>query len=238
MLLYYLSEIRNRIIFLSVCWIVSAVAAYVNKETLLFLIVKSNSAVYYNKSFYFIATNLTDLFSVYFDLSYFIAFQLTLLFGIFQLKSFFLPAFYVTERKKTILIYRISMSFWFLSVGVLNKIVLPFCWDFFSRFFSLSNHSVTIFLEIKATEYLTFYIFAYNLTILLGQGFVFLFVVLDTIKENILFIKTTRKFFYLLFLTVATVVTPPDVCSQLALGGSFILIYEIITVVLILRNLC
>jgi sec-independent protein translocase protein TatC len=237
MLLYYFFEIRNRFIFLSFCWIISAAAAYYNKETLLFLIVKSNAAVYYNKSFYFIATNITDLFSMYLELSYFVALQLTVIFGLFQLKSFFLPALYPDERKKFILVYRICLFFWLFSLIFLNKIVLPFCWKFFSSFFSTSNYTITIFLEIKATEYLLFYITAYYTTILIGQGFVLLFLLLNLKKEKLKFIKTTRKSFYFIFFLIATILTPPDITSQLFLGGTFILIYEVIIIIVILKNL-
>jgi sec-independent protein translocase protein TatC len=237
MLLHYFFEIRNRLIFLSFCWIISAAVAYFNKETLLFLIVKSNAAINYNKSFYFIATNITDLFSIYLELSYFVAFQLTVIFGVFQLKSFFLPALYPSERKKFILVYRICLFFWLFSIIFLNKVVLPFCWEFFSGFFSTSNCSVTIFLEVKVTEYLLFYITAYYTTILLGQGFVLLFLLLNAKKEKLTFIKTTRKSFYFIFFLLATVLTPPDVSSQLFLGSIFILIYEVIIITVILKNL-
>lgn len=238
MLLYYLFEIRNRLIFLSFCWIISVVVAYSNKETLLFLIVKSNAAVYYDKSFYFIATNITDLFSMYIELSYFIALQVTFIFGVFQLKSFLLPALYPGERKRLVLIYRICLFFWICSIIFLNRLVLPFCWEFFSSFFSTSNSSVTIFLEVKVTEYLFFYMTTYYVTILLSQGFVLLFLFLNAQKEKLMFVRTTRKSFYFIFFLLATVITPPDVTSQLFLGSTFIIIYEVIIIVtVVLKNL-
>jgi sec-independent protein translocase protein TatC len=217
--------------------VTSTIVAYTNKETLLFLIVKSNSVIYYDKQFYFIATNLTDLFSVYLDLSYFIAFQITIVFGLVQLKLFFLPALYSTERKQFILIYRTCILFWVLSIIFLNKIVLPLCWDFFSKFFNHYNYTVTIFLEIKVTEYLSFFITTYYVTVLLGQAFVILFLVINVSKNKLLFIKTTRKLFYLFFLIIATILTPPDVISQLFLSGIFILIFEILIITIILKNL-
>lgn len=237
MLFYYFFEVKNRIILMLLCWVISLIVAYINKETVLFLIVKSNSAIYFNKSFYFIATNLTEIFSVYLDLSYFVAFQLTLFFCMFQVKSFLLPALYYNERRKFVFIYRTCIFFLLLSYIFLNQIVLPFCWDFFLSFFSNSNCSITIFLEIKVTEYLIFYISIYYLTVLLGQGFVIIFLMIDATKEKLLFIKTTRKLFYLLFFIIATLLTPPDVGSQLFLGCTFILIYEIIIVIIILKNL-
>lgn len=89
---------------------------------------------------------------------------------------------------------------------------------------------------MRVTEYLSFYILIYYITVLIGQAFVLVFLMIDALEKKLLFIKKTRKIFYLSFFLLATLVTPPDVISQIFLGSFFIIFYELIIITIILRN--
>ena len=232
----YFLEVRNRTILILFSWGFALLVSYLNKETLLFLLIKPNLILFKDKYFYFIATNLTDMFSAYLHLSYFVAFQTAIVFGLLQLKSFIAPALYKKEHQQIHLFYRLSLVFLLLSILFLHNIVLQCCWRFFSSFQNSSTCSINIFLEMRVTEYLSFYILIYYITVLIGQAFVFVFLMIDALEKKLLFIKKTRKIFYLSFFLLATVVTPPDVISQIFLGSFFIIFYELIIITIILRN--
>lgn len=236
MLNKYFFEIRNRTILIIITWSITMMFAYLNKETLLFLSIKPNLGSFKEIPFYFIATNITDIFSVYLSLTYLVGFQLTSIYFLFHVRDFFMPALYKIERKKLTLSLKLSFVLWLLSLLLLNKVILPFCWNFFTSFQNSSVPSINIFFEIRITEYLSLYVITYYITILIGQCFLVLFLLLNILKNKLLFIKNTRKVFYLIFFVLATLVTPPDVISQLVLGSAFILIYELVIVIIITIN--
>lgn len=206
---------------------------YLNKETLLFLFVKHNHDK--NLDFYFIATNVLDIFYSYLNITYFLSFQVVFYFTLYQIVNFFLPALYRNEKLKLKLIVKLSVIFWLFGVTVFNLIVFPLCWGFFISFQFSSNNVIEIFFEYKITEYLKFYFLVYYVTIVFLQFFVFLFYLLFYIDKKFNFIKKTRKIIYILFFVTATIVTPPDVISQIIFGVLFLILYELIIIINIVK---
>jgi len=95
MLKLYLLEIRNRIGLIILSWLLVFFVCYWYKETLLFLFVKPFIRLYSGAAYtsYFIATNLTEIFSSYMLISFFIVNQLVLFFAISQALFFFFAGF-------------------------------------------------------------------------------------------------------------------------------------------------
>ena len=89
--------------------------------------------------------------------------------------------------------------------------------------------------EAKIIEYLDLYINLYYACCLNFQLFVVLIVFVNYIKESLNLIKTLRKFFYFGFFLIATLLTPPDIISQLVVGMSTVMIFELTIVTVILR---
>ena len=236
MLSNYFFEIRNRIVLVIFSWSVTVLFAYLNKETLLFLSIKPNIKLFKETTFYFIATNVTDVFSVYVSLIYLVSFQLTLIYCFYNFYKFIESALYKKESQNLLFFFKTGFTLWIFSLLLLNKLVLPLCWEFFSSFQNSSSQSINIFLEIRITEYLAFYIMTYYITAFITQCFTLIFLCLGLLKKKLLFIRATRKIFYLIFLGLATVVTPPDVVSQLLLGTIFVLVYELIIVIIITKD--
>jgi len=236
MLSNYFFEIRNRVVLIIFSWVVTAIFAYLNKEVLLFLSIKPNIESFKETTFYFIATNITDIFSVYLSLTYLISFQLTIVYCFYNFYKFIELALYKKELQNLVFFFKLSFVLWLFSLLILNNVVLPFCWKFFSSFQNSPVQSVNIFLEIRVTEYLTLYILTYYITIFVTQCFTLVFFFLGVLKKKLLFIRTTRKIFYLVFFILATLITPPDIISQLILGSIFILMYELVIVIIIAKD--
>jgi sec-independent protein translocase protein TatC len=136
------------------------------------------------------------------------------------------------------LIVLMSLFFLSLSILILNIFVLPYVWTFFSGFQTNQyNESINIFFEAQITEYLNFYILTYYINVSIGQVFVFFLLLLNFIENKIKFINNTRKIFYSIFLIFATIITPPDIISQIIISLCFSLIYEIIVLIILLKTI-
>lgn len=238
MLYRYFFEIKSRILLIIISWVITILICYFYKETLLFLLVKLNIKLYYLESFYFISTNLTDVFSVYLQLSYFVSTQLSIFIFIYHFLLFISPGLFEHEYKMLKLIVLMSLFFLSLSILILNIFVLPYVWTFFSGFQTNQyNESINIFFEAQITEYLNFYILTYYINVGIGQVFVFFLLLLNFIENKIKFINNTRKIFYSIFLIFATIITPPDIISQIIISLCFSLIYEIIVIIILLKTI-
>ena len=80
MLKLYFLELRSRFLLVMLLWILTFVASYYCKETLLYLIIKPYIKLYPNELHYFIATDITEIFSSYVFISLFVSNQLTVFF--------------------------------------------------------------------------------------------------------------------------------------------------------------
>ena len=58
---------------------------------------------------------------------------------------------------------------------------------------------------------------------------------LDLFKTNLLIVRKLRKTFYFLFFVFSTFLTPPEVIYQLSISVCIIVLYELITIHLILK---
>lgn len=236
MLLKYFSEIQNRILLVCFSWSFTLIVTYLNKKVLLFLCIKPLLLLFKNNSFYFITTNLTDIFSAYFDLIYLIAVSLTIIFSVYHFLIFFSPGLYLSEQKTIKFFSFVSIVLWLFNLKVLHHIILPVILHFFVNFQSFSLTNINIFLEARINDYLYLYTFVYSISIIVNQLLLFFFFVLNILEKRLKFVKNTRKLFYIICFVTATFLTPPDILSQICLAICFILIYELLIVTIILKS--
>lgn len=218
----YIKEIQYRLFFLFLTFFGNAVIFYFYKEQLIFLLGKSQS----NFFPYFISTNLTEIFFVFIKITFSLAFYFTLPCFMLQTWFFLIPALYKYEYEisKKLLIASFFL-FTVCTIGTL-KLFLPYCWEFFSSFQLKSQENlVGIHMELKINNYLNFFLeILFSITFLFHFFIVFLFSMkLFPIK---LFIKFRKVVYFFIFM-LATLFSPPDIFSQLSIGGVLILFYEI-----------
>ena len=234
---YYL-EIKNRFVLLVLSWVSTIFICYCYKEILLFIIIKpiilNNNTI----SFYFIFTDIKEVFSVYISLIFFIGNQILIFYFIFHILSFFSLGLYKFEYRYLKLIFYTSVCFWFFSLIFLNKILFPLSLNFFLSFqlFSIIK-SLHLHFEAKLSEYLNFYIMFYYICTFYCQLFGILVFFFDYINTNIKLVKYFRKSFYYLFIFFSTLITPPDVISQVALSTCLIFIFESLVFINIFFNI-
>ena len=224
---YYISEIKNRVMLLIFSLIISIFTSYYYKETLLFLTVKNLNYSNQNNPLYFISTNITEIVTTYFKICYMNSFSLLLSLTVYHLLIFLGPALTLNEYLLAKKYFLKSIICFFLSIFIFNKYLMPIGWDFFLNFQNIySVKTINVYFECKIEEYVNFYNTACILLFLICQFCIGLSLFLDCLDNKIVFIKNSRKIFYLIFLIISTMITPPDVLSQLSTLLIFSLIYE------------
>jgi sec-independent protein translocase protein TatC len=141
---------------------------------------------------------------------------------------FLSPSLYKFEYNNLYFFIRISFFIFLVSIVVLNVFLMPLSWNFFLKFQNNDFNSIPFFFEAKVSEYLIYYINLYSLCLLNCQFSLFMLIYINRFSTNVIEIKKLRKIFYFLFFVISTLVTPPDVISQLCFSFILIFIYEII----------
>lgn len=227
----YFFEIKNRIYLILLLFISLLIVFYTYKELLLFFILKTTQTL--NRSsecfyYYFIFTDVTEIFYVYFKLILFSSIQFTYLYAVYQILLFFSPAFFEAEYlfiKRTIVF---SIVAWFFSSVFTCRYIIPVSWDFFLSFQSLNvNYSSNLYFEAKISEYVAFYFNMYFYCSIYSQTLVFIVILFNQYQKNIISIKKYRKIHIYSFILLSTFISPPDIFSQIVISFVFIFLYEL-----------
>ena len=196
-------------------------------QILLFVTIKQS--ICFKKPFYFIFTDVAEVFYVYLTLIFFIGNQVLFLYFFYNLLSFLSSGLFYSEYAYLVSFVRVSFIWFLFSVIVYYKIFFPLCWDFFLSFQNMEIIKLTtLYFESKISEYLFFYISFYYVCVFYFQLLLLLFVFFDFSKAKSKLVKKFRKSFYYFFILFSTLVTPPDVFSQLLLSSCLIFSYEIL----------
>jgi sec-independent protein translocase protein TatC len=239
MLLYYFLELKNRILLIILTWSGIFIICYNYKEILLYIIIKPSFNTYYKlNKIYFITTNVTEIFNTYIYLANFISNKIIFFFFLIHFTIFISTGLYKFEIlliKKIILIY-IILSFF--SIIFLYFIVLPTTWNFFFNFQDIIfKNQLNLYFESKLSEYLSFFVTLNKLTDILAIIFTIIFIYINCIKNYLKFIKKYKKLIFYIFIIITTLITPPDIFSQLILSSFINVTYEIIILITLYINL-
>ena|SRR6476620_2444763 len=235
----YLLEIRNRLILTFFTWLSMVVVTYSYKETLLFIILQPNKLFESGMdpySFYFIFTNVTEIFSVYIQLIIFLSTQIVFIYFIYHCFNFLSLALFNWEYYLFTLFLKLSFIVWCFSIILTNYVIIPLTWDFFFSFQKLaSDQFMSLHFEAKLNEYLNFYVSLYYLCIFYCQTFTIIIFFLSFVNSNFITIKKFRKLYYYIFVLFSTLVSPPDIISQILISLLLIFSYEILVIVFITK---
>lgn len=227
-MLRYILELRNKFILLTITFFSTSLICYWYKDVLLFLVTQMHLN---NENLYFIFTDVTELFSVYFKIIFFFAFQVSVWYFFYHFLSFLTTALYFHEFKFIRFLCVSGTLFWFIAILLSSYMLIPFGWNFFLSF--QSQHE--FYFEARISEYFKFYSNVYVLCFMYCQFFTLLFFFLVDIYRNYCYIKKYRKLYYYVFLIFATLMTPPDLISQIFTTFFITIIYEIVLLLSILN---
>lgn len=222
LLLKYLKEIKNRAIIIIITWGILASILYHYKVSLLFFLFSLT-----NEEDHFIFTEIMEVFYIQIVLTFFITNNLTFLIFMYQLFTFFSPALYWYEYIEIRRNFTLFLFFYVCFIAFVNLVLFPTSWNFFYQFFNyLQDICLPVSFEVKLTEFFSYYASFYS------SGFYFSLVILvfvlyfKSLNLESNFIRKNRAYFYFIIVSCATILTPPDVTSQLFTSISLAFIFE------------
>lgn len=232
-MLKYLLEVRNRILLIFLTFLTLCITCYSYKEVLLFYLMRLGVDHTGVASSRFMFTDVAEVFYVYLNLSIFISVQVTIVYSFYHTITFLVPAFFYTEYKKIALILKVCPVIWVVSSILADQVVIPSTWNFFLSFQNLDCFTSLNF-EAKLSEYLNYYISIYYLCVVYLQTLALLLLLLVTYAgTNFQHIKRFRKMYYYLFVLLSTILSPPDIISQLVISTATVTIFEFLVFLLI-----
>jgi sec-independent protein translocase protein TatC len=169
-----------------------------------------------------IYTGLPEAFFTYLKVAFLAGLLLAVPVIVHQLWMFIAPGLYDKEKRLVLPVVFLSSVF-FLGGALFGYfVVFPFGFKFFMGF---ASDYVKPLPSMK--EYLGF-----SAKLLLAFGVVFELPLFVTFLAklgivNVRFLKSNRKYAILLFFVFASILTPPDVITQIMMAGPLILLYEV-----------
>ena len=222
-------------------YIFLAVVLFIYKELVIYIIIKPCFSSLFKDSLpYFISTNITELISVYILVVIKISNVFCILHACLHLIGFLRPALYYKEK---LTLNHVCIVL-FISTFIFNIIfyvyLIPSFMNILYSFYNIDSKNkigIPIFLEYKLIDYIEIYFEIYNVSMLgivIFTGFII--TTINKVKKGDFKIKKIRKTSHLGLLVISTLITPPDVISQLTLGLFLIIIYETILIIYLIFN--
>jgi len=231
----YALELKNRFILLFTTWFSVVCVCYSYKESLLFLFLDSRfSSLPEFTLDYLIFTDISEVFSVYVNLCLFFGFQVSWIYFVYQSFIFISGALFKSEYYYLKYFIQMIFTFWLLSVFLVKYVLIPVICEFLFTFKTLSL--MNLHFEAKLNQYFNFYKQTYSLFILYSQIFIVCLLFLEYFSTKVSSAKIYKKIYHFCFLIFATLFSPPDIFSQLAIGILLIIFYEAFLFWLILKR--
>jgi len=175
-----------------------------------------------------IYTGLTEAFFTYLSVSFFAGCFLTFPIILMQIWMFVAPGLYKNERQVFLPYLVATPILFFLGGALVYYMVIPMAWHFFLSFQSSgAETALPIQLEASVQQYLSLImmlIFAFGLSFQLPV-LLTLMARAGIVSADAL--RSFRKYAIVAIFTVAAVITPPDVISQLSLAIPICGLYEL-----------
>lgn len=228
-LMEHLLELRRRLMISVAAFFTAFLVCFYFAEPIYRFLVEPLAASYPDPSSRrLIYTGLTEAFMTYVQLGLFGALFLSFPVLAFQLYRFIAPGLYRRE-KRVVWPFLVAAPLLFVAGAALAYYyIFPMAWQFFVSFETTGKDAggLPIVLEARVSEYLSLV-----MQILIAFGAAFQLPVVLTLLARAGFVKSDslargRKYALIAILTVAAVLTPPDVLSQIGLSIPLYLLYE------------
>lgn len=176
-----------------------------------------------------IYTNPAEVFSVYLSLILYFSLLLIFPYTVWHFLDFLRSSFYNTEYLRVKSVFVKIFVFFFLANVLGIFVCFPYIWSFFNVFNYRNELDclLTFSLELKVQEYFNFF---FTFLYLINLASFFVLVLILTLSflslEQKLYWKRLFTFFNVVF---ATLLSPPDVISQLIFLLVLVVLFEFVT---------
>ena len=233
----YYTEVKHRILLFLISGILIFLVSYVFKEVLLSIVINSYAVSSTLELSYFIFTDVVEVFNVYVCLIFFVSKQVLTFYLFYHLLIFISPGLTRFEYSYLVLLCLVSSFLFFLSTVLFKKFLFPFSWNFFLSFkHFVVLKSLTLHFEAKLLDYVMFFMKLYFSCIIYFQFFLFPIFLFTYFGGELNVYQFFRKFLYYVCIIFSTIVTPPDVTSQIVLSFSLIIGCEILVYVSLFKS--
>ncbi|MBT4921500.1 MAG: twin-arginine translocase subunit TatC [Rickettsiales bacterium] len=227
-LLSHFCELRNRIILTLVFFIIVFGVSYNYVDQIYDILLNPlDEALDKSTPRRIIFTGLAEAFMTYIKLAFmsslFICFPLFLI----QIYLFLAPGLYKNEKHFIKYIFFFSPLLFYGGAFFVYNFIFPLAWKFFLGFESVGTEGLPILLEARISEYLAI---SSSLIIVFGLTAQIPLLIILLIKSGVIsyegFAKK-RKYVVIIIVSLAAIITPPDVISQIGLAIPAYLLFEI-----------
>ncbi|MCC2664015.1 MAG: tatC [Geminicoccaceae bacterium] len=228
-LLDHLIELRNRLIYACAAIFAGFALCYLFADHIYDFLVQPLADIYRGETGRrMIYTGLTEAFFTYLKVAFWAGAFLTFPIVAAQLWLFIAPGLYRNEKQAFLPFLVATPILFFMGGAIAYYVVFPLAWRFFVSFESAGGpESLPIELEARVGEYLSLVmkmIFAFGLSFQLPVALTLMGRVGLVSSEGL---ARNRKFAIVGVFTVAAIITPPDVISQVTLAIPILILYEI-----------
>ncbi len=219
----HLEELRKRILYIFICLLIVFIAVYTQGKMLMNLLMQPVlQFMPENSSMAFL--RLTEGFFTELKLSFLAAVFISMPFLLYQIWKFIAPGLYAHERKYVFGFVISGSILFFLGASFAYFIVFPLGFQFFLKYAGADWNMVA---SLSISWYLSF---VTQLIMAFGIVFELPVIIFFLVKIGILTEKTLRKYrryAIVIIFTLAAILTPPDVISQLLMAAPLLILYEI-----------
>lgn len=223
----HLFELKYNFIIFSITFFYLFFVSYYFSNQLIYIFIN----IFKNSDFlkYFIFTNITELFITNIIISIFISTFISTQLLIIQFWFFLSSGLFKFENLKFIKFYIIFVLLNFIIINIILIKIIPNIFFFFININeSFSNkYLFNIYFEPNFNNYFNFIFISYIYIYLVFIYFFILFYIIFNKIFNIKILINLRKFFYLKFILISSIISPPDLLNQLFIILLFIIFFEI-----------
>ena len=234
----HFSELKKRTIYILLFFTCSFIGSYFFADQIYIFLLTPLSDYYISQGTQgaIIYTGLAEAFFTYLKISFISAVFFTVPFFTVHLFAFISPALKVAEKKMAIILLLAMPLLFSLGAFIAYYFVFPKCLPFFLSFENHTLEHLPIKLEARISEYLSL-----ATQIILAFGIAFQLPIILTLLNkfglvSIQWLKSQRRIAIVIIFTIAAIITPPDIWSQLVLAGIMILLYELSILLCIFFN--